>query len=323
MKAKLWEIAERLGSRRPRLPRRVARLVLAVGIWLCAALGGLAVPGTAAAGTVYVAGSNGDFGTIDLNSGTFTPIGTLGPLNGGASAIFGMGFIGSTLYGLDNNINGASLYTINTTNAATTLVGPARDASGQGYNAVGATTENGTIYGLTFATSGNNLLYTVNKNTAQVKVIGVVSLTGATGSPDGLMAFNSSGTLFTDEIGGSEGDLLYSVNPNTAAATFIGPFGFGLQIFAGVFSNGTLYGFDFFGNIYTINTTNGALTFVASYQNNGLQGAQIDAAALAPVPEPATITLLGIGMASMAVYGWRRRKAAPACWSSSAIRREW
>jgi hypothetical protein len=33
---------------------------------------------------------------------------------------------------------------------------------------------------------------------------------------------------------------------------------------------------------------------------------------LAPIPEPAALTLLGIGIAGMAAYGWRRRKLAAA-----------
>jgi hypothetical protein len=38
----------------------------------------------------------------------------------------------------------------------------------------------------------------------------------------------------------------------------------------------------------------------------------LEAVSAVPVPEPATLTMLVIGIASMAGYGWRRRKPAPA-----------
>lgn len=60
-------------------------------------------------------------------------------------------------------------------------------------------------------------------------------------------------------------------------------------------------------------TTSGILE-VGPEGNNGFSLLFFDNTynGISDTPEPATLTLLGIGLASMAGYGWRRRKAAAA-----------
>ena len=67
--------------------------------------------------SVYAATAQGDFGTLDLDTGAYTSIGP-----SGVTSIVGMGFIGGTLYGVDNNADGAGFYSINTATGAATFI---------------------------------------------------------------------------------------------------------------------------------------------------------------------------------------------------------
>src|SRR4051794_29854448 len=88
------------------------RLVLAAAALVIGAAIG---PSTASAGPiVYVAGTGGEFGTLDLATGDFTSIGTLNPSSG--AEIVGMGFgPDGNLYGLDFIQPNSNLYPIGIT----------------------------------------------------------------------------------------------------------------------------------------------------------------------------------------------------------------
>jgi hypothetical protein len=282
-------------------PAQMARLVnLALVVCLCGcALLGSA--GRAAAAMVYVAGSGNEFGTLDLTTGAFTQIGTLNLPAG--DNLFGMGFgADGNLYGLDSSTPNAELYRINITTAQVTAIGAL------GHSAIDATADaSGKMYAI--SQDANGLFYTLSPPSTTTTDVGSIGIHSS-----GLAAVTADGSqLFTSATDPVTGDAdLYSVNQATGLATEIGDTGF--FIINGLFVNGTLYGFDDVTDaIVTINTTTGAATQVATYSLPG--GDVIFASATTPgnigtvVPEPMSLTLLGLGVAGVAAYGWRRKPA--------------
>jgi hypothetical protein len=253
---------------------------------------------------VYVAGSGNEFGTINLKSGAFTPIGTLALPAG--DHIFGMGFASEgNLYGLDSRPD-AHLFRIDTTQAQLT------DLGAVGLSAVDATADaSGKLYA--FSGDLNAVYFTLNPPALAPTVFGPIGV-----ESEGLAAVTADGSrLFTtvEPSGGSSFDL-YSVNPVTGAATRLGKTGF--SEINGLFVRGTLYGFDDITSaVVTLDTLTGAATQVATY---GLpNGDAIDASATpaadigaanipaATIPEPSSLAAFAI--VGCAFAAWRRWKA--------------
>lgn len=232
--------------------RNLLHLVALAAIGLAAAMN----PGTADAGpVVYVAGSGNEFGTLDLLTGAYSNIGTLSLPVG--DSIYGMGFSGGSLYGLDSSVPNANLELINTTNANVTTVG------GINQSAIDGTADaSGVMYAMSQDPT-NSIFYKLDPGTTGT----TTTVVGSTGiASTGLMAVNASGTqIFTGTNDPMTGTTdLYSVNPTTGVATLVGDTGF--YIINGLFVGGTLYGFDDNTNaIVTINTTTGMATQVATY----------------------------------------------------------
>jgi hypothetical protein len=261
---------------------------------------------------VYVVNLFQQFGTVNLNSGAFNPIGPGLPQASG-SLIPGPGGSLLTLTGTGD------LVAINPSTGASSVVG----STGLGGNANALGTFGTTLY----ATDLSNNLYTVNPTT------GLATLVGATGipadptipetvNPDGSFnltdesIFGVDGTLYgtfdafaigtdgyTTTVQVSPG--LWKIDPTTGAATYVSSIPLHLLTIFDV--NGTLSAFQGFPTAATpfpgpeidlvaFHLSDGTTTFVSEAD----PAAGPILGATPAVPEPASLALVGTGLAALA-----------------------
>jgi hypothetical protein len=257
---------------------RLARFILAALV-----LTGYTGQSALASGlTIYVTGSGGEFGTLDLSNPANITYQSIGRQN---TLFFGMGFTSNgNLYGFGLSGLGQDLFQIDTANGSTTALGSVPPAIAATIGPDGQT-----MYELEIGSYGT--LFTLTPPSARTTVIGSSLLPNGS---DGLMAFSPNGTLYTDEAYNGN-DVLAAVDLTTGVATLIGT-GMGDNIFAGGFLNGTLFGFAPDGDVYTINTSTGDATFYGSYNLGPGSTDSVYTAAVVPsaVPEPSSLALVSI-----------------------------
>ena len=258
---------------------------------------------------VYAVSTNynnftGQFGTVDLTTGTFNQIGPV---------------ISDPLYGLVPGPNGnllsvsasGNLDSINPATGAVSVVG-AIPVTGEAGNAPYSLAElNGTVY----ATDLYGNLYTLNTTN------GAASLIGPTGIPicpsvydvsdvSDETLFTANGSLYAtfdgvdlaNNLAAVDSPALYQINPATGVATPVVPTALGLD--AAMQVNGALYGLAFgyyagSNTVLSLNVANGNTTFLNDYVSSPVAGGlnAFNITGAAPTPEPASFALVGIGIA--------------------------
>ncbi len=156
-----------------------------------------------------------------------------------AGLIYGSAYVG--------NFDSSNLYTINSTNGASTLVGNIGF-----YMVSGMDFDSGVLYGVGKRTSDSaNVLLSINTATGAGTQIGTLGIGGNVTD----ISFRADHTLFANAAGN-----IYTINTTSGAATLVGATGANFQGNSLAFSNsGTLYYIN--GNrVETINQTTGAAT---------------------------------------------------------------
>ena len=154
------------------------------------------------------------------------------------------------------------------------------------------------LFATAFNSVGNTNLYTINTASGAATLIGLVSSTNVTD-----IAFSQSGTLYAWDLLSTNGGLM-TVNTSTGAGTLVQSGLTGLPTITSLAfdASGNLWGAQ--TNLYRINTGNSASTLI------GPTGFDVRGIAFT-VPEPGTLSIVGIGLLALSVFSLIRMKLVP------------
>jgi hypothetical protein len=238
---------------------------------------------------------------VDVNTASATLVGA----TGNDFVFGGLGFAqGGTLYAW--NTNPANLYTVNQLTGAMTLVGAGSTFGADTFDINPLTNQ-------AIAWSVDGSLNEVNLATGATTFLANT----APGTPGIASAFGPDGTYYQLDFS----NVLNKVDTSTGAVTAIGPLGVaGFQTTNLGFNpdDGFLYSIkiqDALYPLYRINPLTGAATFVGNVtglpndSSQQITAGTFQIAGNGEVPEPATLSLFGLGMVAVGACRYRRRNA--------------
>jgi hypothetical protein len=244
--------------------------------------------------------------SVSTVNASLTPVG-----NTGVASFAEIEFApNGTLYGFtDSGAPTPSLYKINPSSAAVSLIGPLNLPFV--FEGGLAFAPNGSAFGTNADNSGNPELFSLNLATGAATVIATIS--GGDHDINGL-AYRSDGKLIgLDRVSNS----LLVIDPATgvssvlaAVPTTVGGVG-GMSVLGGIGyynTSGPQGSFSGSNQLYSFDLFTGASTLVGSFAPT-ISGTGISGLA-AQVPEPSSVILVACGLLGMAAWGWRRRALA-------------
>ena len=258
----------------------------------------LAVNFSTARAQVFVAGSGGQFGTMNPTTGIYS---ALGSLNGAVGGLSGMALLSGTLYGV-NGVDGPdqSLYSVNTTNGSTTFL----KNIGAAFVSVAARAD-GRLFGYSTGNT-SSILWSIDpiaENAAtQIGQFGITTFDG--------LAFGADGGLYTSDTATG---TLSRIDATPGAATAVGGGVGTTDVYGYGISGSTFYGFAAGRTVRSVDTATGAGGSPVTYSfGSGQELDIVTAAAGAVIPEPGTLSLLLLGISGAAgarCLRARRRRA--------------
>jgi len=270
------------------------RLVLVLAICVVASLSF----SSQAFGLLYgLSSSNpGTLYTVHAGTGAATAVVSLSE----TVSFTGMAFLGNDLYATDVYTTGFRLGTIDVSTGVFTVV---CDQDGSlNWHGLAADQSAGLLYAIDYD-DGFKL-----KSTTPAGVVTTIG-TGAGIEGRGMTYDDGNGIMYATGMDAAHDQFLYTVNKTAGTASLIGAMGLNTYRIGLAYDevNDILYANDAMGGgLYTVNVGTGGTTLVG--YNGTTAGAGIDGLAWSPVPEPATICLLGGALAGLALRFRRRRK---------------
>ncbi|MEJ7618640.1 MAG: PEP-CTERM sorting domain-containing protein [Pyrinomonadaceae bacterium] len=237
---------------------------------------------------LFVHDSSGDLGSVDVSNGAVKNVVRMRNAAGASVVMTDIAFApNGNLFG----ITFRDLYRIDSLTGSADLIG--RHGISQGNALVfGA---NKTLYA---AGAGTTSLYTINTNSGLGTALAKIGFRSA-----GDLAFND-GHLFMSSID----DQLIKIDlAGMTSGMAIGAFGFRNVFGLATGDDKVLYGVAG-TSIFSINSSTGVGTLVSDFSGQGLGRAGGSSFEAVPTPEPATMFLLGTGVAAAATELRRRSR---------------